>query len=120
MDCRLHLLSDLNAMALTKDDVVTVLRTCRDPEIPVNIVDLGLVYGVEVKEVGTTEPGYDISVRMTLTSPGCPMSQSISAEVHRKLLGLEHVRHAKVDLVWEPAWHPSMITDDGRKHLNLG
>jgi metal-sulfur cluster biosynthetic enzyme len=106
-------------MSLTKEDVVSALRTCRDPEIPVNIVDLGLVYGVEVQEAAGAEAGYDVSVKMTLTSPGCPMSQSISAEVHRKLLGLERVRHAKVDLVWEPIWHPSMITAEGRHHLNL-
>ncbi|MFA5058636.1 MAG: metal-sulfur cluster assembly factor [Opitutaceae bacterium] len=104
-------------MALTKEDVVSVLRTCRDPEIPVNIVDLGLVYDVEVREAA--ESGYDVSVKMTLTSPGCPMSQSISAEVHRKLLGLDRVRRARVDLVWEPVWHPSMITPEGRHHLNL-
>jgi metal-sulfur cluster biosynthetic enzyme len=106
-------------MALTKEDVFSALRTCRDPEIPVNIVDLGLVYGVDVREAGAAGPGYDVSVKLTLTSPGCPMSQSISANVQRKLLGLESVKHAKVDLVWEPAWHPSMITPEGRQQLNL-
>lgn len=105
-------------MALTKDDVLAALRTCRDPEIPVNIVDLGLVYGVEILETSPAGAGYDVSVKMTLTSPGCPMSRSISAEVQRKLLGLERVIHAKVDLVWEPAWHPSMITAEGHHHLN--
>ncbi len=109
-------------MALTKEDVVTALRACRDPEIPVNIVDLGLVYAVEVSETADTptgsDPGFDVAVRMTLTSPGCPMSQAIAAQVHRKILGLDHVRHAKVDLVWEPAWHPSMITAEGRHQLN--
>jgi metal-sulfur cluster biosynthetic enzyme len=103
-------------MSLTKKDVVSALRFCRDPEIPVNIVDLGLIYDVEVQEAAGA--GYDVSVKMTLTSPSCPMSQSISAEVHRKLLGLDRVRHAKVDLVWEPVWHPSMITAAGRRHLN--
>ena len=78
-------------MALTKEDVFSALRTCRDPEIPVNIVDLGLVYGVEVRESSPAGAGYDVSVKMTLTSPGCPMSRSISAEVQRKLLGLERV-----------------------------
>lgn len=104
-------------MALTKEDVVSALRTCRDPEIPVNIVDLGLIYGVEVREVGA-DSGYDVSVRMTLTSPGCPMAQSLSSEVHRTLLNLDRVQHAKVDLVWEPVWHPAMITAEGRRHLN--
>ncbi len=105
-------------MALTQEDVLSALRTCRDPEIPVNIVDLGLVYAVDVQETGAGDPGYEVSVRMTLTSPGCPMSQAISAAVQRKLLSLERVRQAKVDLVWEPAWHPSMITAEGRHQLN--
>jgi metal-sulfur cluster biosynthetic enzyme len=103
-------------MSLTKEDVFSALRTCHDPEIPVNVVDLGLIYGIEVQEVAGG--AYDVSVKMTLTSPGCPMSQAISAGIHRKLLGLERVRHAKVDLVWEPAWQPSMITADGLRQLN--
>ena len=104
-------------MALTNEDVVSALRTCCDPEIPVNIVDLGLIYAVDVREVAAGS-GYDVAVKMTLTSPGCPMAQSMSSEVHHKLLSLDGVQHAKVDLVWEPAWHPSMITAEGRRHLN--
>jgi len=103
-------------MSLTKEDVVSALRGCHDPEIPVNVVDLGLIYDVAIEEV--TGGGYDVSVKMTLTSPGCPMSQAISAGIHRKLLGLERVRRAKVDLVWEPAWNSSMITAEGRRQLN--
>jgi metal-sulfur cluster biosynthetic enzyme len=103
-------------MSLTKEDVVSALRACRDPEIPVNVVDLGLIYAVDIQEAGGD--GYDVSVKMTLTSPGCPMSRTMSALVQRQLLGLDRVRHAKVDLVWEPAWHPSMITAEGRRHLN--
>jgi len=105
-------------MALTKEDVISVLRTCRDPELPVNIVDLGLICDVDVREAATAAPGYDVSVKMTLTSPACPMARAISADVHRKLLGLERVQRAIVDLVWEPAWHPSMITAEGRRQLN--
>ncbi|HUJ43781.1 MAG TPA: metal-sulfur cluster assembly factor [Opitutaceae bacterium] len=105
-------------MALTKEDVVSVLRTCRDPELPVNIVDLGLSCGVDVREAAAAAPGSDVSVKMTLTSPACPMARAISAGVHRKILGLDRVRHAKTDLVWEPAWHPAMITPEGRRHLN--
>jgi metal-sulfur cluster biosynthetic enzyme len=105
-------------MALTKEDVISVLRSCRDPELPVNIVDLGLVYDVEVGAAPASTPGYDVRVKMTLTSPACPQSRAISAEVHRKLLGLDRVRHANVDLVWEPVWNPSMVTADGRHHLN--
>ncbi len=104
-------------MALTQEDVLSALRTCRDPEIAVNIVDLGLVYGVDVHDAAA-EPGYEVSVKLTLTSPGCPRSQAISAAVQRKLLSLERVKRATVDLVWEPAWHPAMITAEGRQQLN--
>ena len=103
-------------MSLTKEDVLSALRSCHDPEIPVNVVDLGLIYDVAVHEVAGE--GFDVSIKMTLTSPGCPMSQAISADVHRKLLGLERVRQAKVDLVWEPVWNSSMITAEGRRQLN--
>ena len=105
-------------MALTKEDVVSALRTCRDPEIPINIVDLGLIYAVDVREIAA-DSDYEINVKMTMTSPGCPMAQSLSSEVHRTLLNLGRGRHAKVDLVGEPVWHPSMITAEGRQHLNL-
>jgi metal-sulfur cluster biosynthetic enzyme len=105
-------------MALTKEDVISVLRTCQDPEIPVNIVDLGLVYEISLTDTATPV-AHDVTVRMTLTSPGCPMSNSISNEVHKKLLELPSVRTAKVDIVWEPAWHPGLITPSGRQHLNL-
>ena len=107
-------------MSLSKDDVYTVLRTCQDPEIPVNIVDLGLVYQVDLQTLSASEPACEVQVSLTLTSPGCPMSHTISTEVHRKLLQLDHVKHAKVNLVWDPVWNPSMITTEGRKTLNLG
>jgi len=107
-------------MALTKEDVVSALRTCVDPEIPVNIVDLGLVYSVDLSGENTeTAAGRDVTVRMTLTSPGCPMSHAISNDVHERLLALPGVAKARVDIVWEPQWRPDMITPEGRKHLNL-
>lgn len=105
-------------MALTKPDVISALRTCQDPEIPVNIVDLGLVYDIVLTpaaEANTT----DITVKMTLTSPGCPMANSISHEVQHKLQTLADVGRAQVDLVWEPVWQPDMITPDGRRQLNI-
>lgn len=107
-------------MALTKEEVVSALRTCMDPEIPINIVDLGLVYEVDLSTTpSSSSSACDVHVKMTLTSPGCPMSQSISHEVHKKLLHLSGVHSAKVDIVWEPVWRPDMISAEGRKHLNL-
>jgi metal-sulfur cluster biosynthetic enzyme len=103
-------------MGPTKEDIYAALRTCQDPEIPVNIVDLGLVYSVEL-EPG--EGGANASVKMTLTSTGCPMSNAIAGEVHKKLLQVPGIRQASVEIVWEPQWRPEMITEEGRRNLNL-
>jgi len=105
-------------MALTKEDVVSALRTCVDPEIPVNIVDLGLVYEIDLTQASSTSAS-NITVKMTLTSPGCPMSHTISNEVTKALRQLPDVASTKVEVVWEPAWRPDMITPEGRRHLNL-
>ena len=102
-------------MQLTQDDIFAVLRTCRDPEIPVNLVDLGLIYGVDL--AAPTLEGTDVCVRLTLTSPGCPMSHSIMAEVQKKVQALPGVHAVRIDTVWEPAWHPGLITAEGRRQL---
>ncbi len=98
--------------------VFAVLRTCRDPEVPVNLVDLGLVYGVDVAPAKDAE-GADVRVKMTLTSAGCPMSHSIAGEVQRKVQALAGVHTVRVDIVWEPSWHPGMITAEGRRQLQI-
>jgi probable FeS assembly SUF system protein SufT len=93
------------------------LRTCFDPEIPVNIVDLGLVYDMKL----TAKPGggSEVDVKMTLTAPGCGMGPAIAGDAQVKLLNLAGVEDAHVEIVWDPPWHHSMITDQGRKILGL-
>ena len=93
------------------------LRTCFDPEIPVNIVDLGLVYDMRLTKL----PGGNarVDVKMTLTAPGCGMGPSIASDAQMKLLNLPGVEDAQVEIVWEPQWHHSMITEAGRKVLGL-
>ncbi len=104
-------------MQPTTEEIFAALRTCRDPEIPVNLVDLGLVYGVDV---GPSQPeGAEVCVRLTLTSPGCPMSRSIVAEIQRKLQIVPGVRTVRTEIVWEPAWHPGLISAEGRRQLQL-
>jgi len=88
------------------------LRQCFDPEIPLNIVDLGLIYDVSVT-------GSQANVKMTLTSPGCHMGGQIAGNVQEKLLALEQIEEANVELVWDPPWHQSMISAEGRKALGL-
>jgi probable FeS assembly SUF system protein SufT len=93
------------------------LKTCFDPEIPVNIVDLGLVYGMEIKDQG--DGSHKIEVKMTLTAQGCGMGGSIAFDARQKLMGLPGVSEADVDLVWEPPWNPQMISPEGRERLGL-
>jgi metal-sulfur cluster biosynthetic enzyme len=107
-------------MALTEEEVFTALKDCYDPEIPVNIVDLGLVYAVRIKPTevpGTT--GEDVEVDMTLTSPGCPSHGDISQSVQRRLFQLPGISNVKVEMIWEPAWGPHRISPEARKQLGL-
>jgi probable FeS assembly SUF system protein SufT len=93
------------------------LMTCYDPEIPVNIVDLGLVYGMEIKD--QPDGTHKVEVKMTLTAQGCGMGASIAYDARQKLLGLPGVSDAEVDLVWDPPWNPQMISPEGRERLGL-
>ncbi len=92
------------------------LRTCYDPEIPVNIVDLGLIYKLEANPAGG---GVMVRVELTLTAPGCGMGPSIAGEVQRKLLAVPGVATANVELVWEPPWSSERITPEGRVQLGM-
>lgn len=88
------------------------LRQCFDPEIPLNIVDLGLVYAVTIN-------GSQANVQMTLTSPGCHLGGQIAGNVQERLLELAEIEEANVELVWDPPWHQSMISQEGRNVLGL-
>lgn len=88
------------------------LRNCYDPEIPLNVVDLGLIYDVAIT-------GPTVDVKMTLTAPGCHMGGQIAADIQSKLLALDAVEEANVELVWDPPWHQSMISAEGKKKLGL-
>jgi len=94
-----------------------VLRNCYDPEIPVNIVDLGLVYDMHIEPRPSGQSA--VSVKMTLTAPGCGMGGAIAGDAQQKLLGLPGVEEANVEIVWDPPWHHAMINEQGRKILGL-
>ena len=93
------------------------LKTCYDPELPVDIVELGLVYDLQV----TPHPGggSQVEVRMTLTAPGCGMGAMIAEDVQRKLLAIPGVTEARVELVWDPPWNQDMMTEAARLELGL-
>ena len=96
----------------TVEEIYDVLRECYDPEIPVNIVDLGLVYDVTIQD-GV------ITVAMTLTAPGCAMGAMIASEIQDKLLGIPGCKDANVEIVWDPPWSPHMMSAAARKALGL-
>jgi probable FeS assembly SUF system protein SufT len=102
---------------VAEKDVWETLRTCYDPEIPVNIVDLGLVYDMKIVPLPSGRSG--VAVKMTLTAPGCGMGSVIAGDAQQRLLGLPGVEEANVEIVWEPQWHHSMITPEGKKILGL-
>jgi probable FeS assembly SUF system protein SufT len=93
------------------------LRQCFDPEIPVNIVDLGLVYDCQL--VPKSEGGTKVEVKMTLTAPGCGMGPAIAHDAQSKILTIEGVDEAQVDLVWDPPWNQNMISEAGRMKLGM-
>ncbi|HLF15485.1 MAG TPA: iron-sulfur cluster assembly protein [Bacteroidota bacterium] len=97
---------------VTEPQVYEALRDVYDPEIPVSIVDLGLVYDVKIIDNW-------VGVKMTLTTSGCGMGQAIAAMVRERVLTLPGVHEADVRLVWEPAWNPSMMSDEAKKKLGM-
>ena len=99
--------------AALEADVVAALRTIHDPEIPVNIHDLGLIYSVEVS------PGGGVQIKMTLTSPACPVAQSLPAQVEERVRAVPGVADANVEIVWDPPWNQDMMTDEAKLQLGL-
>ncbi len=93
------------------------LRTCYDPEIPVNIVDLGLIYDCHLSPLNGSS--FKVEVKMTLTAPGCGMGPMLAQDVQNKLLGLEGVDDVAVELVWDPPWNQAMMTEAARLQLGL-
>jgi FeS assembly SUF system protein len=100
------------APEVLKEDVVRVIKTCYDPEIPVNIYELGLIYEIQVE-------ARQVSVKMTLTTPHCPAAESLPQDVLNKVKHLPGVRQAKVDVVWEPTWTKEMMSEAAQLQLGL-
>ena len=94
-------------------EVVEQLRSCYDPEIPVNIYELGLIYDIDVTPEGK------VGIRMTLTSPMCPVAETLPPEVEAKARAVAGVSDVKLDLVWDPPWSPSMMSEAARLELNF-
>jgi probable FeS assembly SUF system protein SufT len=104
-------------VAVQPETVWAELKTCYDPEIPVNIVDLGLIYDCTVEQAEGAPA--DVRVKMTLTAPGCGMGPVIAREAEQKILAIPGVASAQVEVVWDPAWNQSMISEVGKMKLGL-
>lgn len=98
---------------VTEEDIIDQLRTCYDPEIPLNIFDLGLVYDIVIGEAG------QVRIDMTLTSPNCPSIEELPLEVEEKVRDVEGVTSAEVNLVWDPPFHISMMSEEAKLELGL-
>ena len=96
-----------------EDGIVEALKTVYDPEIPVNIYEMGLIYDLNV------EPGGRVQIKMTLTSPGCPVAGTLPGEVKDKVESVPGVAGAEVEVVWDPVWNPSMMSEAARLQLGM-
>ena len=104
-------------MGMTKkmleEVIIDVIKTCYDPEIPVDIYSMGLIYEINIDDA------FNVDVQMTLTSPNCPVAESLPAEVEAKIQGIKDVNTAKIDIVFEPPWQMDMMSEDARLELGM-
>lgn len=98
---------------ITEENVFDALKSVRDPELPLNVVELGLIYDVSIS-------GDEVFVKMTLTTPGCPMHSTLKRDAEEALRRIPGVKYAKVDIVWEPPWNPDMMSEEARRRLKGG
>lgn len=103
---------------ITEDQVIATLKQVFDPEIPVDVWNLGLIYNINVSNSGNPDK-QNIAITMTLTTPGCPMVQHIKNDVKSKLEAMDGVNEAIINVTFDPQWNVNMITDEARKKLNL-
>ena|SRR3974390_179365 len=103
-------------MPINQEEVMSALKQCYDPEIPVNIVDLGLIYDVRFEAAGDQQ---DVTVDMTLTAQGCPAHVGIGQQVKARVEQLPGVRNVNVNVVWNPPWTPERLSADARKQLGM-
>lgn len=98
---------------MTEEEIITVLKSCYDPEIPINIWDLGLVYDIDVQNDG------NVRIKMTLTAPGCMMGSMIAEDVKAKIKALSGVEDAKVELVFDPPWTPDKMSEEAKAQMGI-
>ncbi|MBD3225257.1 MAG: SUF system Fe-S cluster assembly protein [Caldithrix sp.] len=103
----------MSETTINREDIVKVIKTVYDPEIPSDIYELGLIYDIQINEQK------EVTVQMTLTSPNCPAAESIPVEVKQKIERIEGINQAHVEIVWEPPWNPQMMSDEAKIQLGF-
>lgn len=98
---------------VTKEDVVKILKKCYDPEIPINLIDLGMIYGLNVGEG-------KVNIKMTLTTPFCPLASTIIEDVKKKVAKIKGVKKVNIELVFDPPWSPDRMSEKARKKMGVG
>jgi len=93
--------------------IIGALQTCYDPEIPVDIYELGLIYGIEISDSG------DVRIQMTLTAPSCPVAASLPLQIESKVSAIEGVKSAQVEIVWDPPWNPAKMSESAKLQLGM-
>lgn len=101
------------AIKSLRDRIVEVIKTCYDPEIPVDIYELGLIYEININD------GNDVLIKMTLTSPACPVAETLPVEVEQKIKNIPDVNNAKVEITFEPPWEKEMMSEEARMELGM-
>ena len=104
---------DSNYVRPLRERVVDMLKTCYDPEIPVDIYELGLIYEIRIDE------GNDVNIKMTLTSPACPVAETLPVDVEQKLKGIPDVNNAKVEITFDPPWEKEMMSEEAKLELGM-
>ena len=107
------------AEPVTQERVIEALRSVFDPEIPVNIYELGLIYGVLLSESTQRPDGTDVDVKMTLTSPNCPVAETLPGDVARAVRTVSGVGEVDVEVVWDPTWNPDMMSEAAKLELGM-
>ena len=102
---------------IDKNKIIDILKQCFDPEIPVDLWSLGLIYNIDISEADNKKS--DVSITMTLTTPGCSMGSYMAEDIKMKLSGLDEINSSEVDITFDPPWKPEMMNDDARKKLGF-
>jgi len=109
----------MDKIKIIEEQIIMAIKTVEDPEIPVDIYELGLIYDIDIKDAGRLFRAYNVEIEMTLTSPNCPVAESLPEEVRTKVENLQSINKCKVNIVFEPTWDVSYMSEEARLELGM-